>query len=521
MPAILKKVPTFAKSRWMLWVVLPMVIIIGGYFLFFHKGTTYQYITVRKGSITESVSVTGNTVPNKSVSLAFSSSGIISSVSSDLGKQVYAGQVLAELNTNDLSAQLQQALANVSAEQAKLAGLQAGSRPEDIAASQAALDKAKQDLANMYAGISDTSTDSYAKANDAVRIQVNSFFSNAETANPLLSYSTVDSQTLNDVQTERFNVSIDLNKWQAQLTNIDTSDAGLELLMQDEISYLTDARQLLNNLSDTLNTAPSLNPTILAANKASVSIALNEVNAAIKNLNTITQSIASQKLTVSQLQAELALKQAGALPTDISAQQANVEQAQANVDSVRAKIQNAQIIAPISGTVTQFDAKIGQLASPTVPLVSIMSDSGYEVDVGVSEIDVGKILVGDTATMTLDAFPNKTFKGTVFYIAPAETDTAGVITYQVKISFDKADPRLKSGLTANIDIQTKQKDNVLILPQYGILQNDSGTFVETLVNNKIVQTPVVLGIQDQKGNVEVISGVTEGEQVLNIGLKVQ
>ena len=51
------------------------------------------------------------------------------------------------------------------------------------------------------------------------------------------------------------------------------------------------------------------------------------------------------------------------------------------------------------------------------------------------------------------------------------------------------------------------------------MQNDQGTFVETLVNKKIVQNPVVLGISDQKGNTEIISGVTEGEQVLNIGLK--
>ncbi len=74
--------------------------------------------------------------------------------------------------------------------------------------------------------------------------------------------------------------------------------------------------------------------------------------------------------------------------------------------------------------------------------------------------------------------------------------------------------------TADVDIETKHKDAVLILPQYAILQNDDGTFVETLdANNKIIQTKVVLGIQDEKGNVEVASGVTEGEQVLNIGLK--
>jgi multidrug efflux pump subunit AcrA (membrane-fusion protein) len=124
-------------------------------------------------------------------------------------------------------------------------------------------------------------------------------------------------------------------------------------------------------------------------------------------------------------------------------------------------------------------------------------------------------------TMTLDAFPNETFTGSVFYIAPAQTDTQGVISYTVKISFAKADPRLKSGLTANIDIETMKKDAVLVLPQYAILQNDSGTFVETLVGGVATTTPVSLGIQDQSGNVEVLSGVTEGEQVINIGLKTQ
>ena len=206
--------------------------------------------------------------------------------------------------------------------------------------------------------------------------------------------------------------------------------------------------------------------------------------------------------------------------TDLSlVSDAQIAQAQASVDSIVAKIENAKIVAPISGIATQFDAKVGQFSSSNIPLVSIMSSSGYEVDSGVSETDIGKILIGNKVTMTLDAFPNEIFIGSVFYIAPAATNTGGVISYQVKISFDKLDSRLKSGLTANIDIQTKHKDNILVLPQYAILQNDQGTYVETLENNKIKQNPVTLGITDQKGNVEVISGVTAGEKVLNIGLK--
>jgi len=108
----------------------------------------------------------------------------------------------------------------------------------------------------------------------------------------------------------------------------------------------------------------------------------------------------------------------------------------------------------------------------------------------------------------------------VFYIAPSETNTQGVVSYAIKISFDKADARLKSGLTANVTIETKHKDNVLLLPQYAILQNDAGTFVQTLENGKTVkEIPVTLGIRDQNGDVEIVSGVSEGMQVLNIGLK--
>jgi HlyD family secretion protein len=235
----------------------------------------------------------------------------------------------------------------------------------------------------------------------------------------------------------------------------------------------------------------------------------------LTNYNAYKQALENHDKAIADAQSNLENTYAS------SVSDAQIAQAQANVDSVKAKIQNSSIISPINGTVTQFDAKVGQLTSPNVPLISLISNGGYEVDAGVSEIDIGKILVGDKVTMTLDAFPGETFLGSVFYIAPAETNVGGVINYQVKISFDKLDPRLKSGLTANIDIETKHKDNILVLPQYAILQNDQGTFVEALENKVVKQNPVTLGIMDQKGNVEVVLGVTEGEKVLNIGLKVQ
>ena len=92
-------------------------------------------------------------------------------------------------------------------------------------------------------------------------------------------------------------------------------------------------------------------------------------------------------------------------------------------------------------------------------MVSLIADNSLEVDADVPEIDIGKISTGDTVSMTLDAFPGETFTGKVFYIDPAETILSGVVDYLVKVSFDKNDPRVKSGLTANLDITTETENN--------------------------------------------------------------
>ena len=119
----------------------------------------------------------------------------------------------------------------------------------------------------------------------------------------------------------------------------------------------------------------------------------------------------------------------------------------------------------------------------------------------------------------VDALPGETFQGTVFYIDPAETVTQGVVDYKIKVSLNSSDTRIRSGLTANLAIRTRHKDAVALLPQYAILQNDQGTYVEVMQGKNVINLPVTLGIQDEKGNVEIVSGVQKGDQVLNVGLK--
>src|ERR1700689_1271918 len=130
----------FLKSRWTIGAIVLVVLGAGYWFYGSRTQTPEQLIPVTQGSITETVSVTGNTTPTQSVSLGFQNSGTIAHVYYNLGNGVAAGDVIASLNTADLSAQLQEAQANVAVQQADLEGLQAGSQPQDIASSQAALD---------------------------------------------------------------------------------------------------------------------------------------------------------------------------------------------------------------------------------------------------------------------------------------------------------------------------------------------------------------------------------------------
>ena len=490
-------------------IIVSAIIVLGLLIaIFHHKAPASQLITVQKGSITQSVSITGNTAAAQNVSLSFGSSGIISNTYTDLGKQVYAGQVLAELNTSDLTAQLLQAQANVATQQARLEGLQNGSSPEQIALAQVNLDNAKADLAN-------TTTQQQTAVDNAYRSLLNS---------TIIAYPTSTGSNASTVVPTISGTYTGTDKGTITITTYGAGTGGYFVA-----SGLVSASGQISANPVALGTSglyisfPALIPTgqswVASIPNIQASNYLTNLNLYNSALTTQSTTIAQKQALVAQLQAQLDIEKAGSTAADISAQEAQVAQAQASVESAKAKLVNAEIVAPISGTITQFDAKVGQLASPSVPLVSIISDSGYEVDSGVSETDVGKITVGNVVTMTLDAFPNETFTGKVFYIAPAETNIQGVVNYEVKISFDKPDTRLKSGLTANIVINTQTKDRVLILPEYAILQNDSGTFVEVQDGKTVKQIPVVLGIQSQKGDVEVISGVTEGEQVINVGLK--
>lgn len=300
-----------------------------------------------------------------------------------------------------------------------------------------------------------------------------------------------------------------------------SSTSTLETALANATKHLAVIQNLLTAVSAAIVDEVNLSATTAASYKTDIADAVTEADDAANSISTISQTIASDETAVAQAQAQLNVTLAGSTPQAIAAQQAQVEQAQANEQSVQVQINEASLVSPISGVVTVQNAKVGEIATPGEVMTSIISSNNLEVDADVPETDIGKVAIGNPVSMTFDAFPNETFTGKVFYIDPAQTLIGGVVDYLIKVSFNAPNAAIKSGLTANLDIETQTDQNALILPQYAIIQNASGSFVDVLQNGKETQVPVTLGIQDQNGNVEVASGVTQGEQVINIGLKAQ
>jgi multidrug efflux pump subunit AcrA (membrane-fusion protein) len=175
-----------------------------------------------------------------------------------------------------------------------------------------------------------------------------------------------------------------------------------------------------------------------------------------------------------------------------------------------------------------MEAKVGEVVFPSSPysdsrvtFVSIISDKNYEIEVNVSEVDIAKIKSGDTAIITLDAYGDETeFYATVTSIEPAETIIEGISTYKVKLQFNEQDEQIKSGMTANIDILTAKKENVITIPQRAIITKAGQKIVRVIedvpeknlinINEVIVKT----GLRGSDGRIEILEGINEGDEVV-------
>ncbi len=91
----------------------------------------------------------------------------------------------------------------------------------------------------------------------------------------------------------------------------------------------------------------------------------------------------------------------------------------------------------------------------------------------------------------------------------------GVVNFKVTVLLEKPDPRIKSGFTSSLTIETNKKENVLTLPRFTIIEKENKFFVNRIISgNKLEEIEITMGLIGSNGNVEILSGLTNGDVVL-------
>jgi len=480
-------------------------------------------IVVTRGSIAQTVSVTGQVVAATDVDLSFQTGGRVARTDAKVGDRVTAGQILASLDNADLAAQLRDAEATVIAQQATLEEMILGGSPQELAIAEANVRSAEHDLAAAYANTYRELSDAYNSADAALRIYLQPLFEGGnEEADPTydLTFDTDNYTREAAAINGREDAERAMRAWQTLLTGIvggSTPEAAAAAVAAAQgyaqrVSASVAATARLFDGSVVLG----LEDETIEDYQSRVNSARSQAVGAIVSVNNHDEEIKDRLIALTQQQSELAYTADSATPQQIAAQRAAVISAQAQADRYRSLISKGVIRSPIDGIVTRQDAKVGQSAAANEVLVAVISDQQLEIEANIPEVDIGRVSVGDPVAVTVDALPGESFTASVSFIEPGETVIDGVVSFKVTALFGVPDARLKSGLTVNMDIETERRDGVLILPQFAVIENDDGTFVRGLDGKEV---PVTLGIRSQDGSVEVISGLDEGSRVQNIGLK--
>ena len=213
----------------------------------------------------------------------------------------------------------------------------------------------------------------------------------------------------------------------------------------------------------------------------------------------------------------------------IKSAQAQVRQYQASLKTAQTNLGYTKIIAPVDGTIISREIDLGQpvAASFQAPeLFTIAQDlTKMQIEVNVSEADIGKVKEGQDVIYTLDGYPDSEFTGKVTQVRISPTTVSNVVTYSVIVDVKNEDLKLIPGMTANVSIITDKSENVLCAPNIALkfTPNTDGTKYKNqgiwvMKNRKPHRVDIKTGASDDS-NTEIISkDLAEGMKIIT-GIK--
>jgi HlyD family secretion protein len=483
---------------------------------------------VQRTSITSGVSATGSLTAITEQNLGFVKGGQLTAVNVKVGDRVTAGQVLATVDPFAAQQALDQARGQLRTQQANLQRL---SNSPVVAGSQDTLDQAQKILQK---------TKAQAEAqNDAAETAV-------DNARRALSQAKKQLDKAEDAAKAACSTSPVSPVSSGSATTASPGSSGAVSMLSSSSSS--------GASSGASSAACTSAQSAVTSAKSGVVTAQNNLDAA-KQQQDVTE--ASGRLAVANAQqgvvsAQNALDAAASdRPSNISAQAGQVTAAQAAVEQAQRDLDDTTLRAPVDGTVSALNGAVGEFVTPSSQTSALAPGSDatlpgtnngggaaaaqavanptrpggtqflvldnideFQVVMAYTETDAAGIAPGQKVRLTFDAVPDLELTGSVLSVSPTATAISGVISYYVTVVLPKGDPRLKSGMTAQAEVLTKEVPGVLAVPSAAV-HTQNGTSVVTVLDPNGTQRSVTVQTgATGDGKTQILSGVTEGQQVV-------
>jgi HlyD family secretion protein len=210
------------------------------------------------------------------------------------------------------------------------------------------------------------------------------------------------------------------------------------------------------------------------------------------------------------------------LTESIQSASESLRSAEISMQNLQDAMNNYTITAPISGTIIEKDAKVGDAVKAGDTLCIVYDLSYLEMSINVDELQISSISVGQKVQITADAVPDKTYVGTVTRVSMKGASNGGTTTYPVTIRIDDTDG-LRPGMNANAEIVVAQAKNALVVPNAAVVRGSyvlvtkdspSAANADTAMEapEGFVYVPVKTGVSDDDYT-QIVSGIQEGDTI--------
>ena len=499
----------FIKTRKILSVFIA-IILLGGLYYVYGKvfgttpATTYITANVKKGNIVSTITGTGQVSAQNQIDIKSKVSGdLVYLNKSANGTQIAKGTLIAQIDTRDASISLQ----NAKIAYQKL--VKPADEPTTLQA-ESSLDSAIFSNAKAYDDAFGYIVNGFSDTTSVLKSLKDLLYSNTGYLNSekirYIGQTAINSQKkaasgFDKVQS-RYDILFDQYKTISYLSassTIESFTSSTYILVKDLSEVLKDTQNTLDYVRQEKGDGSG------STESTNLISWINTVNNDLADLLSSQTAFTTTKQNIVQKKSELIKLKNGPDNLDLESQRLSLEQAQNSYNDYF-------IRAPFDGLLARLSVKsVDSVNSGTI--IGTLVSSQKITTITLNEVDVAKVRVGQKAKLTFDAIDGLSIDGTVVTVDLVGTVTQGVVNYNVEISLDTQDDRVKSGMSVSASIITDSKDNVLSVPNSAVKTQGKLVYVETLINNLPKRMPVEVGISNDTVT-EIVSGINEGDKVI-------